>query len=145
MHAPSSILIRQKELITTFQAMREDPDIALDHLISLGKGLSPFPEAARQEDNLVPGCLARVWLTSTYKEGALFFHGDSEAAITKGLLAALLYVFSGQKPHDIVAADLSFIKEMGLPQLLGVQRRTGLGAMISQIRKYAQEQEKNKV
>lgn len=133
----TSIASQQQAMIDHFQLLKHHPDLALDHLISLGKELPSLPMKEKKEAYLVSGCLARVYLLATYKEGKLFFQGDSESTITKGLLAVLITVFTAQTPTDILNADLSFITQMNLPNLLGVQRRTGMGAMISKIREYA--------
>lgn len=133
----SSIVSLQQELIYDFQALQAHPQMALDYLIQLGKKLPDLPLMQRIDKNLVSGCLARVWLTHTEREGYIYFEGDSEAMITKGLLALLIHVFSGQRAEDILTDDLSFISSMQLPHLLGNQRRAGLGNMITQIRQYA--------
>ena len=132
-----SISFLQQELIHDFQALQEHPQTALDHLIELGKALPALPAHERHKKNLVSGCLARVWLTHTHRQGRIFFEGDSEAMITKGLLALLIHVFSGQRPDEILSSDLSFIQAMQLPQMLGSQRRAGLGSMLSLIRQHA--------
>ena len=132
-----SISSLQKELISDFQTLQDYPQTALDHLIELGKTLPAFPTSQRNKENLVPGCLARVWLTHTHRQGRIFFQGDSEAMTTKGLLALLIHIFSGQRSDDILSSDLSFIQAMQLPQLLGSQRRAGLGSMVTHIKKHA--------
>lgn len=132
-----SIPTLQQEIVNAFHLLQDDPQLALDYLIDLGKSLPPFAETAKKETHLVAGCLARVWLTHTYEGGILYLQGASEAMVTQGLLALLFHLFSGQRPADILRADTSFLTKMNLPQLLGRQRRAGLGSMVHAIRSHA--------
>ena len=105
-----------------------------EYLIELGKDLAPFPEEKKQEENLIKGCQSRVWLLSEYKDGLLFFAADSDAIITKGIASLLVKVFSGQRPQDIVAADLDFLDRIGLKENLSPTRANGLLSMVKQIK-----------
>lgn len=132
---PPPMKTMQDELVADFHAFGGDAEMALDYLIDLGKRLPPMEEQYYSGEHLLGGCLAKVWMVHVRKNGRVFFHGDSNAMITKGLLAVLFHAFSGQKEEDILSADLSFIKKMGLPSLLGAQRRSGLGNMVAYIGK----------
>ena len=91
-----------------------------------------------RDANLIDGCQSRVWLTSsTDQEGALHFKADSDAIITKGIISLLIRVFEGQKPADILAAELYFIDAIGLKENLSPTRAGGLAAMIKRIREIA--------
>jgi SufE protein probably involved in Fe-S center assembly len=105
-----------------------------EYLIELGKDLAIFPEEKKQDENLIKGCQSRVWLCSEYKDGLLFFMADSDAIITKGIASLLVKVFSGQRPGDIVAADLDFLDQIGLKENLSPTRANGLLSMVKQIK-----------
>lgn len=107
------------------------------HLIGLGKELSPMPEEFKVEQNKVKGCQSQVWLFAELRDGKIAFHGDSDAAIVKGIVALLLRVFGDRTPQEILTLDQSFIDEIGLKQHLSMSRANGLSAMIKQIQIYA--------
>lgn len=107
------------------------------YLIEIGSGLEGMDEAHKTEDNLIKGCQSRVWFHADLRDGLLWFEADSDAIITKGIAGLLLKVFSGQKPEDILNADLKFIDEIGLTQHLSPTRSNGLLSMVKQIKMYA--------
>ena len=94
-------------------------------------------ESGKTEANLIKGCQSRVWLQAELREGLLYFTADSDAIITKGIVALLIRVFSGQTPEDILNANVDFIDEIGLSQHLSPTRSNGLLSMVKQIRMYA--------
>ena len=109
-----------------------------EYLIDLGREVPLAEEADKTDTNLIDGCQSRVWLTSsTDEEGALHFKADSDAIITKGIISLLIRVFEGQKPADILAAELYFIDAIGLKENLSPTRAGGLAAMIKRIREIA--------
>jgi cysteine desulfuration protein SufE len=108
-----------------------------EYLIELGKSLPIINEREKLENNLIKGCQSRVWLSSEFKEGRVFFTADSDAIITKGIISLLIRVFSGRTPMEIIDADLGFIKEIGLQENLSPTRANGLLSMIKQIKIYA--------
>ena len=109
-----------------------------EYLIDLGREVPLAEEADKTDANLIDGCQSRVWLTySTDEEGALHFQADSDAIITKGIISLLIRVFEGQKPADILAAELYFIDAIGLKENLSPTRAGGLAAMIKRIREIA--------
>ena len=126
----------QEEIIEEF-SMFEDWMQRYEYIIELGKSL-PLIEAQYQvEENLIKGCQSQVWLHAENVDGKVAFTANSDAILTKGIIAILIRVFSNQKPADIVEADLSFIDEIGLKEHLSPTRANGLVSMIKQIRMYA--------
>ena len=112
-----------------------------EYLIDLGRDVVPVAETDKTDANLIDGCQSRVWLTSsTDEDGALHFKADSDAIITKGIISLLIRVFEGQKPADILAADLYFIDAIGLKENLSPTRAGGLAAMVKRIRDIAAKQ-----
>ncbi|EFN91829.1 SufE family protein [Prevotella amnii] len=106
-------------------------------LIDLGNDLSPLNEKYKSEQNLIDGCQSRVWLQCDYEDGKLFFTADSDALITKGIIALLIRVLSGHTPKEIMEADLYFIERIGLRQHLSPTRSNGLLSMVKQIKAYS--------
>lgn len=108
-----------------------------EYLIELGKEMPLIDEKQKTDENLIKGCQSRVWLSCTEESGLLNFRADSDTIITKGMISLLLRVFNGQKPEDILAADLDFIDEISLRENLSPTRANGLVSMIDKIRNYA--------
>lgn len=107
-------------------------------LIDLGQEQEPLPEQYKNEQNLIDGCQSRVWLQADMQpDGTILFRAESDALIVKGIVALLIRVLSGQKPADILSADLYFIKQIGLQEHLSPTRSNGLLAMLRQMRMYA--------
>ena len=106
-------------------------------LIDLGSELPALPEQYKTNDNLIDGCQSRVWVYPELRDGQMFIQAESDALIVKGIVALLVRVFNGQKPADIVDADLYFIDRIGLKDHLSPTRSNGLAAMVKQIRLYA--------
>jgi cysteine desulfuration protein SufE len=94
-------------------------------------------EADKTEDNIVKGCQSKVWLNAKLNDGKIFFSGDSNTAITKGLVSLLIRIFNGQSPETILNADLYFMKKIGMERFIGTQRSNGFGAMMKQMKLYA--------
>ena len=106
-------------------------------LIDLGNELEPLDEQYKNEQNLIDGCQSRVWLQCDYVEGELIFTADSDALITKGIIALLIRVLSNHTPQEIIDADLYFIEQIGLRQHLSPTRSNGLLSMVTKIKAYA--------
>ena len=106
-------------------------------LIDLGNELSPLDEKYKVENNLIEGCQSRVWLQCDLVDGLLVFTADSDALITKGIIALLIRVLSGHSPKEIAEADLHFIDAIGLKDHLSPTRSNGLLSMVKQIKAYA--------
>ena len=126
----------QQSIVDDFE-MFEDWTHKYEYLIELGKELSPINEKYKLDDNLIKGCQSRVWLYAEMQNEKVIFHADSDAIMTKGIVALLIKVFSGQNANDIAYADLDFINKIGLKQQLSVTRANGLASMIKQIKLYA--------
>ena len=125
----------QEEIIEDFD-MFEDWMQKYEYLIDLGKDLPPIEEQHKIEDNLIKGCQSRVWLHAENK-GNIIFSADSDAIMTKGIIALLIRVLSGQSANDIANADLDFINKIGLKEQLSATRANGLLSMIKQMKLYA--------
>jgi cysteine desulfuration protein SufE len=103
----------------------------------LGKSLPLIAQASKTDDKLIKGCQSKVWLNSQMVKDDIVFTADSDAIITKGLIAILIRVFSHQSPESIVQADTNFIDEIGLKEHLSPTRANGLVSMIKQMKLYA--------
>ena len=108
-----------------------------EYIIDLGKSLPVINDTFKTSDNTIKGCQSKVWLYAEYINNKLIFTADSDAIITKGIIAVLIRVFSNQSPKDIVDAKADFIEEIGLKQHLSQTRANGLSSMIKQIKLYA--------
>ncbi|TGK00165.1 SufE family protein [Leptospira langatensis] len=125
----------QKEIIEEFSEAA-DWEERYQMLIEIGDELPPLSSNLKTEDRLVPGCQSRVWVVPEEKEGKLFIQADSDSAITKGMIALLLRVFSGRTRDEIRSASLDFLKEIGLDKHLSMSRRNGLYSMVNKIRSF---------
>ena len=132
----STIQEIQTEIIEDF-AMFDDWIQKYEYLIDLGKELSPVEEQYKTEDNLIKGCQSRVWLHAEHTNGKIIYTADSDAIMTKGIVAILINVLSGQSPSEIANAKLDFINEIGLKEQLSPTRANGLLSMIKQMKIYA--------
>ena len=126
----------EEQIINEFANFDEWLD-KYSYLIELGKDCPVIDEKEKTESNLIKGCQSRVWLSCEHRDGRLFFAADSDAVITKGILALLIRAFNGQTPKDILDADLHFIDVIGLKEHLSPSRSNGLVSMIKQIKAYA--------
>lgn len=126
----------QDEIIDEF-AMFDEWDERYQYVIDLGKTLPLIDEQYKSEDNIIKGCQSKVWLHGEQQDGNIVFTADSDAILTKGIIAILIRVFSNQKPADILDADTAFIDEIGLKEHLSPTRANGLVSMIKQIKMYA--------
>ena len=126
----------QQHIIDEFSLFDEWMD-KYTYLIELGNQLDELDPKEKNDQNLIKGCQSRVWLVAEKKNGKLYFRGESDAVIVKGLVALLLQVFSGHTPKEILESDLHFIEDLGLSQHLSPTRANGLLAMVKQIRLYA--------
>lgn len=126
----------QKELIDEF-SMFDDWMQRYEYMIDLGKSLPIIDDNLKTEDKLIKGCQSKVWLNSELKDDKIIFTADSDAIITKGIIAILVRVFSDQKPQAILDANTDFIDEVGLKEHLSPTRANGLVSMIKQMKMYA--------
>ena len=126
----------QEEIIGEFEIF-EDWMQKYEYLIDLGKELSMLDEKHKVDENLIKGCQSRVWLHAEQKDGKIIYTADSDAIMTKGIIAILIRVLSNQSPSEITNANLEFINKIGLKEHLSPTRANGLLLMIKQIKLYA--------
>ena len=114
-----------------------------DYLIDLGKSLEILKDEFKIKDNIIAGCQSQVWLHAENKNDTIKYRADSDAIMTKGIIALLIRVLSNQKPNDIIDAKLDFIKTIGLEDQLSQTRANGLKSMIKQMKIYALAYKRN--
>ena len=105
-----------------------------DYLISLSDTLPAMAPALRNEKNLIEGCQSRVWVSSEMRDGKMYYSADSDAIITKGIVALLVRVMSGRSAEEVATMELYFIDEIGLGENLSPTRSNGLRAMVKQMK-----------
>jgi cysteine desulfuration protein SufE len=132
----STIQKIQAEIVEDF-GMFDDWMQKYEYLIDLGNELAPIKDQYKTEDNLIKGCQSRVWLHAEHTQGKIIFTADSDAIMTKGIVAILINVLSNQAPKDIATAKLDFINEIGLKDQLSPTRANGLVSMIKKMKLYA--------
>tara|TARA_Y100000588_G_scaffold67056_1_gene67833 strand:- start:213 stop:584 length:372 start_codon:yes stop_codon:yes gene_type:complete len=108
-----------------------------EYIIDLGKNLPVINDQFKTEENIIKGCQSKVWLYAENIDNKLIFTADSDAIITKGIIAILIRVFSNQSAQEIIDAEVDFIDEIGLKEHLSQTRANGLSNMIKQIKLYA--------
>jgi len=126
----------QNEIIDEF-TMFDDWMQRYEYMIDLGKSLPLIDDQYKTEDNIIKGCQSKVWVHAKMEDGKIIFTADSDAIITKGIIAILIRVFSNQQPKDIIEADTGFIDKIGLKEHLSPTRANGLVSMIKQLKMYA--------
>jgi cysteine desulfuration protein SufE len=130
------------DIIANFE-MLEDSSDRLEYLIELGRLAQPLPPEKKTEENRVRGCASQVWLdtSAAARDGrtVLNFHGDSDAIITRGIVALIATIFSGKTPEDIQGIDaLQIFRDIGIGEHLTAQRSNGARSMMERIRRDAQ-------
>ena len=126
----------QQEIVDEFSIYDDWMD-KYSLIIEQGNALEPLDDKYKTPENIINGCQSRVWLNAEYRDGRLYFEAESDAIIVKGLLALVLRVFNGRTPKEIMDADLTFMKSIGLTEHLSPTRSNGLLSVIKQIRFYA--------
>jgi cysteine desulfuration protein SufE len=126
----------QNEIVSEF-SMFDDWMERYEYIIELGKGLPIIEEQFKTEDNIIKGCQSKVWVYAEEKDGKVVFSADSDAILTKGIIAILIRAFSNQTPAAILEANTDFIDEIGLKEHLSATRANGLVSMIKKIKMYA--------
>jgi len=126
----------QHEIVDEF-SMFDDWMQRYEYIIDLGKGLPLIEEQYKTEDNIIKGCQSKVWVHAEEQGDNIVFTADSDAILTKGIIAILIRAFSNQKAADILEANTNFIDEIGLKEHLSPTRANGLVSMIKQIKMYA--------
>ena len=128
----------QDEIIEEFELLEdwtERYQLIVDYATELKK--NPLPEKDKTDQNKIDGCQSTVWFTCKYEDGKLYFKGDSEALLVRGVVALLLHVLSGHTPKEILDANLYFMDRIGLQEHLSPTRSNGIVAMLKQLRLYA--------
>ena len=131
-----TIADREREVVDEF-AMFDDWMGRYEYLIELGKALPPLDEAYRTDEFKIRGCQSQVWVHPVLRDGRVYFEGDSDALITRGLVALLVRVLSDQPPRAVAEADLAFLDRIGMQEHLSPTRKNGLASMIRQMKLYA--------
>ncbi len=126
----------QAEIIDEF-SMFDDWEERYQFMIDLGKSLPLIKEEFKTDDNIIKGCQSKVWLKGEQINDKIVFTADSDAILTKGIIAILIRTFSNQSPQEILNANLDFIDEIGLKEHLSATRANGLVSMIKNIKMYA--------
>ena len=131
-----SIETIKSDIISEF-SLFEDWMEKYEYLIELGKSIPLIDPKFKTDDNLIKGCQSKVWIHAEIKNNNVLFYADSDAIITKGIIAILIRVFSNQEPKNILESDTKFIDKIGLKEHLSPTRANGLVSMIKQIKIYA--------
>ncbi len=126
----------QNEIVSEF-SMFDDWMERYEYIIELGKGLPIIEEQFKTEDNIIKGCQSKVWVHAEENDGKVVFSADSDAILTKGIIAILIRAFSNQTPAAILEANTDFVDEIGLKEHLSATRANGLVSMIKKIKMYA--------
>ena len=126
----------QEEIVDEF-SMFDDWMQRYEYIIELGKSLPLIDEKHKTEENIIKGCQSKVWVHADEKDGNVVFTADSDAILTKGIIAILIRAFSNHSPKDILEANTDFIDKIGLKEHLSPTRANGLVSMIKQIKMYA--------
>lgn len=126
----------QDDIIDEFSVFDDWLD-KYDYLIELSASLPPIDAVHRTDRYLISGCQSRVWIDARFDQGRVYYTADSDAIITKGIIALLIRVLNGRTPQEIRSTDLYFIDAIGLKENLSPTRSNGLLAMLKQMRLYA--------
>lgn len=126
----------QQNIINEFAALADWTE-RYKYIIKLGRELEPLDEQYKVEENLVRGCQSQVWLNTRLEEGKVVFEADSDAAITKGLVALMVRFYSKQDPDTIISTKPDFIQKIGMEEHLSPTRSNGLASMVKQMKIYA--------
>lgn len=129
----ATIAETENEIVEDF-AMFDQWDDKYQYIIDLGKTLAPMNAEWKTDDRLIKGCQSRVWLYTELKDGKVIYHADSDAIITKGIVALMVRVLSEHTPKEIVDAPLDFIEKIGLKEHLSPTRANGLLSMVKQMK-----------
>jgi len=128
-----SIEQKQQEIIEEFE-IYDDWMEKYEYIIELGKELPVIDPSKKTDDRLIEGCQSRVWLDARIEENKMKFSADSDAIITKGIIALLIRVMNNETPADVATADLHFISDIGLQEHLSPTRANGLASMVKRLK-----------
>ncbi len=128
-----TIVEAEAEIVEEFSIFDQWDD-KYQYIIDMGKSLAPLEEKYKTADRLIKGCQSQVWLHSELIDNKIIYHAESDAIITKGLVALMVRVLSNHSPKEIVDAHLTFINKIGLAEHLSPTRANGLVAMVKQMK-----------
>ena len=132
-------MMKIEEKINSFKENLDILDDDMDkykYLLDQAKKSKPFPEEFREDSFKVDGCQAQVWLVPCIEEGKLYFHSDSDAFISKGMVTILCDIYGGRFPKEIANADFELLSRLELNTLLTPGRRNGVYSMLMKIKEY---------
>jgi cysteine desulfuration protein SufE len=124
----------ENEIIEEFELFGDYWEGKYEHLIELGKSLPKIKEEYKTDERLIKGCQSKVWLHSEKQGDEIIYTADSDAIITKGMVALMIRVLSHQTPQTIMQSNLDFINKIGLTEHLSPTRANGLVSMIKQMK-----------
>lgn len=127
---------KQNRIIREFELLGDWTE-RYKYIIKLGQKLPPLDEKHKIDENLVRGCQSQVWLNTKLEGDRVIFEADSDAAITKGLVALMVRFYSGETPDTIIATNPDFIQKIGMQEHLSPTRSNGLASMVKQMKIYA--------
>jgi cysteine desulfuration protein SufE len=133
-----SIAEKQEQLLEELALFQEWTE-RYEYVIGLGRKLPPMADASKNAEHLIKGCQSQVWLDAAFTDGRVRYAADSDSLITKGMIALFVAVLDGEKPDDILTADLSFIDRTGLKEHLAPTRANALNLMATQMKQRALE------
>jgi cysteine desulfuration protein SufE len=126
----------QEEIIEDFSLLESSND-KYSYIIELGKDLEALDEQHLIDSNIIKGCQSKVWLIANFEDGKVFYKADSDSTLVKGLISLLVRVFSNKTPQEILHTEAYFVDQIGLKQMLSMNRSNGLAAMMKQMKFYA--------
>lgn len=127
----------QEDIIEEFSLLQGDMESTVFYIMELGNQLPPLDEQYKMAENMVKGCQSKVWLTTKFVDGKIYFMADSNTDITKGLISLLIRLWDARTPEEILQSDLYFIPKIGMNKVIGSQRSNGFASMIKQMKQYA--------
>lgn len=130
------IQAKQEKIVREFEVLQDWPE-RYKYIIRLGSKMDTLPEEFKVEENLVRGCQSQVWLVAEDQDDKIIFKADSDAAITKGLVALMIRFYSGHTPEEIIQTQPEFLDKIGMAQHLSPTRANGLASMVKQMKIYA--------
>lgn len=130
------IQAKQEKIVREFEVLQDWPE-RYKYIIRLGSKMETLPEEFKVEENLVRGCQSQVWLVAEDQDDKIIFKADSDAAITKGLVALMIRFYSGHTPEEIIKTQPEFLDKIGMAQHLSPTRANGLASMVKQMKIYA--------
>ena len=130
----STITEIEEEIVSEFEMFGDDWEARYEYLIDLGRTLPVIDAALKTDERIIKGCQSRVWLESKFENGSMNFTADSDAIITKGMVALMIRAMNKQTPEDIIKAPLAFVDKIGLKEHLSPTRANGLVSMIQRMK-----------